>query len=105
MATDLTRQFNKIEIIGYFVSNKSGLKKKPHNQWQNVPRNCFNLQNCVVFYTFYPNLPIFLHRYICHTCDISQLCLQTCVGWLVEDEAPPEFGAGQREALPAGWVL
>ena len=21
---------------------------------------------------FYPNLPIFLHRYICHICDISQ---------------------------------
>ena len=23
---------------------------------------------------FYPNLPIFLHRYICHICDILQLC-------------------------------
>ena len=23
---------------------------------------------------FYPNSPIFLHRYICHICDISQLC-------------------------------
>ena len=28
----------------------------------------------MVFCTFYPNLPIFLHRYICHICDISQLC-------------------------------
>ena len=28
-------------------------------------------------YTFYPNFLIFLHRYICHICDISQLCLQT----------------------------
>ena len=26
-------------------------------------------------YTFYPNFPIFLHRYICHICDISQLWL------------------------------
>ena len=26
-------------------------------------------------YTFYPNLTIFLHRCICHICDISQLCL------------------------------
>ena len=31
--------------------------------------------------------------------------LQTCVGCLFEDEAPPELRAGQREALPAGWVL
>ena len=28
----------------------------------------------MVSYTFYPNLPIFLHRYICHICDILQLC-------------------------------
>ena len=41
---------------------------------RNVPKNCWNLQNCVVSYTLYPNLPIFLHRYICHICDISQLC-------------------------------
>ena len=27
----------------------------------------------MVSHTFYPNLPIFLHRYICHICDISQL--------------------------------
>ena len=32
-------------------------------------------QNCAVFFTFYPNFPIFLHRYICHICDILQLCL------------------------------
>ena len=30
--------------------------------------------NHVCYHTFYPNLPIFLHRYICHICDISQLC-------------------------------
>ena len=29
----------------------------------------------MVSYTFYPNLPIFLHRYICHICDILQLWL------------------------------
>ena len=28
----------------------------------------------MVSHTFYPNLPTFLHRYICHICDISQLC-------------------------------
>ena len=28
----------------------------------------------MVSYTFYPNRPIFLHRYICHICDILQLC-------------------------------
>ena len=29
----------------------------------------------MVSYTCYPNLPIFLHRYICHIYDISQLWL------------------------------
>ena len=32
-------------------------------------------------HTFYPNLPIFLHRYICHICDILQL-------WLVHHPIP-----------------
>ena len=31
--------------------------------------------NHAFYYTFYPNLPIFLHRYICHICDILQLWL------------------------------
>ena len=30
-------------------------------------------------HTFYPNLPIFLHRYICHICDILQLWTKACV--------------------------
>ena len=30
--------------------------------------------NRLFCHTFYPSLPIFLHRYICHICDISQLC-------------------------------
>ena len=30
-------------------------------------------KNYVVSPTFYPNLPLFLHRYICHIRDISQL--------------------------------
>ena len=34
---------------------------------------CRSRQNCEVSYTFYPNVPIFLHRYICHICEISQL--------------------------------
>ena len=36
----------------------------------------------MVSQTFYPNLPIFLHRYICHICDISQLCLFYLVSWM-----------------------
>ena len=32
----------------------------------------------MVSYTFYPNLPKKLHRYICHICDILQLC-----NWLI----------------------
>ena len=37
-----------------------------------LTQNFFILQNFVVSCTFYPNLPIFLHRYICHICDILQ---------------------------------
>ena len=57
------------------LSYMAGLKTKAHQNWQILPRNYFILQNCEVSYTFYPNLPIFLHRYICHICDISQPCL------------------------------
>ena len=39
---------------------------------EKLSQNYFILQNCFSF-TFYPNLPRFLHRYICHICDISQL--------------------------------
>ena len=36
---------------------------------------CAQKTTCFVFpQTFYPNFLIFLHRYICHTCDIIQLC-------------------------------
>ena len=41
---------------------------------QNLPKHYFVLQNYVVSHTFYPDFPLFLHRYICHICDISQLC-------------------------------
>ena len=39
------------------------------------------LKNCVVFHTFYPNLPIFLHKYICHICAISQLWANYLGNW------------------------
>ena len=38
------------------------------------PLNYSIEQKNMFSHTFYPNLPIFLHRYICHICDISQLC-------------------------------
>ena len=53
------------------LSHKRGLKTKPQ---RNLIKNYFSLQNYMAFHTFYPNLPIFLHRYICHICDILQLC-------------------------------
>ena len=43
--------------------------------YTNLTFTCANLSKnlrfaiCVVFQTFYPNLPIFLHRYICHIHD------------------------------------
>ena len=30
-------------------------------------------------HTFYPNLPMFLRRYICQICDILQLCFQVMI--------------------------
>ena len=47
--------------------------------------------NRVFYHTFYLKLPIFLHRYICHICDILQLC----GGWrweilqMLENKIPP----------------
>ena len=38
------------------------------------PKKDLILPNLQVVPNFYPNLLIFLHRYICHICDISQLC-------------------------------
>ena len=36
---------------------------------------CAQKTTCFVFpQTFYPNFLILLHRYICHICDIMQLC-------------------------------
>ena len=42
----------------------------------NLPPKGFLLQTCMFFQTFPPNLPIFLHGYIRHICDILQLCLR-----------------------------
>ena len=54
-------------------SNKAGLKTKPPKNQLNSPQNYSILQNCMVTQTFYSNSPIFLHRCICHICDILQL--------------------------------
>ena len=40
---------------------------------QIYPNQYLILQNCIFFQTFYPTLPIFLHGYIRHICDILQL--------------------------------
>ena len=50
------------------------------------PKQYLILQNCVSSQTFYPNLPIFLHGYIRHIRDISQLCfsLPFCQGCIKE---------------------
>ena len=53
-------------------------KTKPHKRWLNLPKYYFILQN---YYSCYPNLPLFLHRYICHICDISHLCTPIMVTW------------------------
>ena len=46
------------------------------------------------FQTFYPNLKIFLHGYIRHIRDISQLCAGRVAG------GGGEEGADQRGGLP-----
>ena len=56
-------------------------KTKPHKRWLNLPKYYFILQNCAASYSCYPNLPLFLHRYICHICDISHLCTPIMVTW------------------------
>ena len=59
----------------YEKSIKYGwFKDKISSKLENLPGNYFILQNCEVSFTFYPNLPIFLHRYIGHICDILQIC-------------------------------
>ena len=39
------------------------------------------LPSCVFSQTFYPDLQIFIHRYIRHICDISQLCTFGTLRW------------------------
>ena len=40
-----------------------------------VVKGCQKKTTCFVFpQSFHPNFLIFLHRYICHICDILQLC-------------------------------
>ena len=53
------------------------------------PKQYLILQNCVSSQTFYPNLPIFLHGYIRHIRDISQLWIgpQVYLGPIKTNEA------------------
>ena len=51
---------------------KNLFKYKTTSKLVELPNNYFILQKCVVSYNFYPNLPIFLYKYICHICDILQ---------------------------------
>ena len=53
------------------LSYNPGLKTEFHISCPNLPKTTLDF---VFPQTFYPNLPIFLHGYICHICDISQLC-------------------------------
>ena len=57
-------KFNQINLVQRQILIKVG---------RICPNTTSFLQNCAVSFTFYPNLPIILHRYICHICDISQL--------------------------------
>ena len=69
----------KMGLIGYLswkkltiLSNKC-LKTKPQKVGRIYPKKYLTFTNLHVLPHFYPNIPIFLHRYICHICDISQL--------------------------------
>ena len=55
------------------LSNEAGFKTKLHISCWNLPKQLPNLKNCMCSHTVYPNLSIFLHRYICHIGDILQL--------------------------------
>ena len=54
----------------------------------------------MVLYTFYPNLPIFLHRYICQICDISQL-------WSAGDYFWAKLAKSKKGAVPVQycWIM
>ena len=56
------------------LSNKSGFKQNIIKVCGIYPQTPSCSQICMVSHTFYPKLPIFLNRYICHICEISQLC-------------------------------
>ena len=55
---------------------KAVLKKNATVVVKVCPKTCF-----VFPQSFYPNFVIFLHRNICHICDILQLC--RLVYWMI----------------------
>ena len=56
------------------LSNQLDFKQNIIKICEIYPQMPSFLQICVVIHAFYPNLPIFLHRYICHICDILDFC-------------------------------
>ena len=63
----------------------------------------------VFLHTFYPNFSIFLHRYICHICDILQLChivmsvLHSCDVCILTHFLPQVFNIFTQIYLPYLW--
>ena len=54
---------------------------------------------------FYPNLTIFVHRYICHICDISQLGHSRCHAFAItrpKTNSRKCFSLGRHESFASG---
>ena len=74
----------KNQTYCYFWGGVGGKSQKPSNKpisKQNIikvrgiyPQTPSFSQICVVSQNVYPNLPLFLHRYICHICEILDFC-------------------------------
>ena len=61
----------QIQKISLFMT---GFKTELCISFWNLPPKYFSWAKLHFPHTFYPNLPKNLHRYICHICDILQLC-------------------------------
>ena len=60
----------KLNILSY----NPGFKTEFHSSWLNLTKIILDFAKlCITPQAFYPNLPIFLHGYIRHIRDISQL--------------------------------
>ena len=65
----------KLNILSY----NPGLKTEFHISCSNLPKTILDFAKLCILPDFYPNLPIFLHGYIRHIRDISQLCIRVFV--------------------------